>query len=208
MQFSMSSISIRTRERMQFGKRADHQPLRSTVKRTLKCGAAVFSTSARCSSFPSELAMEMGAGPYAQTPACVFGPRERVVRAEYRPAPITFPFTFPSVPGRIARCGCDRTLRLYAQAGSSGARSSRRPCGQGHRIVALRREYQMPALRGLFAALRGVASRRFSRWRAERWWAPKVRTKSVETLFDVAATRSHLAVRAMRYSFYNQLKSL
>jgi len=43
--------------------------------------------------------------------ACVFGPRERVVRAEYRPAPITF----PSVPGRIARCGCDRTLRLYAQ---------------------------------------------------------------------------------------------
>jgi hypothetical protein len=136
MQFSMSSISIRTRERMQFGKRADHQPLRSTVKRTLKCGAAVFSTSARCSSFPSELAMEMGAGPYAQTPACVFGPRERVVRAEYRPAPITFPFTFPSVPGRIARCGCDRTLRLYAQAGSSGARSSRRPCVQGRRTLS------------------------------------------------------------------------
>ena len=60
--------------------------------------------------------------------ACVFGPRERVVRAEYRPAPITF----PSVPGRIARCGCDRTLRLYAQAGSPGARSSRRPCPKGN----------------------------------------------------------------------------
>jgi len=69
MQFSMSSISVRTPERMQFGKRADHQPLRSTVKRTLKCGAGSFDPpSARCSSFPSELRNGDGAGPTPKTP--------------------------------------------------------------------------------------------------------------------------------------------
>jgi len=62
MQFSTSSISVRTPERMQFGKRADHQPLRSTVKRTLKCGAGSFDPpSARC----KRARNGDGAGPYA-----------------------------------------------------------------------------------------------------------------------------------------------
>jgi len=111
MQFSTSSISVRTPERMQFGKRPDHQPLRSTVKRTLKCGAGSFRPTLSTLQASSQWRWSGSLRPRRQ--ACVFGPRERVVRAEYRPAPITF----PSVPGRIARCGCDRTLQLYAQAG-------------------------------------------------------------------------------------------
>ena len=69
MQFSMSSISVRTPERMQFGKRADHQPLRSTVKRTLKCGAGSFRPTLSTLLFvPKRARNGDGAGPTPKTP--------------------------------------------------------------------------------------------------------------------------------------------
>jgi hypothetical protein len=135
MQFSMSSISVRTPERMQFGKRADHQPLRSTVKRTLKCGAGSFDPpSARCSSFPSELAMEM----------------ERVLRPDARLAssglgsawcePSTVPHRLPFRWSRavlhdvvaIERSGCTRRPALLERdpvADRVPRATNGKPCG-------------------------------------------------------------------------------
>jgi hypothetical protein len=126
MQFSTSSISVRTPERMQFGKRADHQPLRSTVKRTLKVFRPTLSTLQASSQWRWSGSLR----PRRQ--ACVFGPRERVVRAEYRPAPITFPSVVLHDVVAIERSGCTRRPALLERdpvADRVPRATNGKPCG-------------------------------------------------------------------------------
>ena len=177
MQFSTSSISVRTPERMQFGKRADHQPLRSTVKRTLKCGAGSFRPTLSTLLFvPKRARNGDGAGPYA--------PDVRLASSGLGSAwcePSTVPHRLP-----FRRSYCTMWLRSNAPAVRAGRLSwseiQSPTVSQGQRTVSPAARISNARAARALAALRGVASRRFSRWRAEHWWAPKVRTKSAENL--------------------------
>jgi len=136
MQFSTSSISVRTPERMQFGKRADHQPLRSTVKRTLKCGAGSFRPTLSTLLFvPKRARNGDGAGPYA--------PDARLASSGLGSAwcePSTVPHRLPFRRSRavlhdvvaIERSGCTRRPALLERdpvADRVPRATNGKPCG-------------------------------------------------------------------------------
>jgi len=160
MQFSTSSISVRTPERMQFGKRADHQPLRSTVKRTLKRGAGSFDPpSARC----KRARNGDGAGPYA--------PDARLASSGLGSAwcePSTVPHRLPFRRSRavlhdvvaIERSGCTRRPALLERdpvADRVPRATNGKPCGAN--IKCPRCEGSCRAARRSEQAIFSLASR-------------------------------------------------